>query len=337
MSRLFSSFNISGVLLKNRIVMPPMCMYKVEDDSGKPNDFHNIHYSSCAIGGAGLIIVEATAVQSYGRITNRDLGLWDDEQILAHKILSQNIKRYGSVPAVQLAHAGRKSMCIDSVPTSCTNEPFDDGYKTPNKMSLDDILKFKTDFVNAAIRAEKAGYEMIEIHAAHGYLINQFLSKKLNKRDDIYKDGSLLLIEILKEIKNSVKIAVGVRLSASSWQSDDYDIDECIKICKDLEANEADFLHISSGGIHAKPDDMPIIAPLYQCEYAKKIRENVKIPVIAVGLINGAATAEALLLGEVCDLVAFGRAMLADSNLAFKMAAELREKELIDSSYLRAF
>lgn len=337
MAKLFSPIQIGKISLKNRIVMPPMCLYKVSLNDGKPTKFHIDHYTARALGGTGLIIVEATAVSPEGRITNADLGLWSDEQIVAHKNLVDSLKFYDLKVGIQLAHAGRKSMCVDSTPLSSCEIKFDENYKIPKKMSLNEIQILKQNFVNSAIRAKKAGYDLIEIHAAHGYLINQFLSKKLNQRDDKYKENSLLLKEILTEVKSAVDCAVGVRLSASTWQSDDYGIDECVKLCVELEKIGADFLHISSGGVYANPDNTLKIAPLYQAEFAKAVKKAVKIPVIAVGLIKTGSDGEALLLGDVCDLVAYGRELLKEPNLAYKMANELNEKSVIENSYQRAF
>ncbi|MDL0088997.1 tRNA-dihydrouridine synthase [Campylobacter gastrosuis] len=337
MAKLFSPLQIGKISVKNRIVMPPMCLYKVSLDDGKPTKFHTDHYTARALGGVGLIIVEATAVLPEGRITNADLGLWSDEQVLAHKNLVDSLKFYDLKVGIQLAHAGRKSMCVDSTPLSSCEIKFDENYKTPKNMSLDEIDNFKQSFVSSAIKAQKAGYDLIEIHAAHGYLLNQFLSKKLNQRDDKYKDGSLLLKEILTQVKANVSCAVGVRLSATTYQSDDYGLDECVKLCVELEKTGADFLHISSGGVYANPDISLKIAPLYQAEFAKAVKKAVKIPVIAVGLIKTGSEGEALLLGDVCDLVAYGRELLKEPNLAYKMASELNEKSLIENSYQRAF
>lgn len=338
MVKLFSQHNLGKLSIKNRIIMPPMCLYKVSDDSGKPNEFHDIHYTCRAMGGVGAIIVEATAVEARGRITNKDLGLWSDEQVEAHLNLVSKIKKYGAKVGIQLAHAGRKSMCVDSTPISSCDIKFSDEYKAPVKMSLDDIDSLKQSFINSAIRAKKAGYEFIEIHAAHGYLINQFLSKKLNTRDDEYgKDRLKLLRDIFIAVKNATDCVVGVRLSASSWQSDDYDIDFSIEICKELERLGVDFLHISSSGVYPVPDKMPEIRPLYQAEYAKAIKDVVNVPVIAVGLIRTGAEGEALLICNACDFVAYGRELLANPNLAYKMAAELKEYNSIDTSYIRAF
>ncbi|MBE3021820.1 NADH:flavin oxidoreductase/NADH oxidase [Campylobacter sp. 7477a] len=340
MSKLFTPFKIGNSVIKNRIVMPPMCMYKVRDDNGFPRCFHRLHYAARSLGGAGLIIVEATAIEPRGRITHNDLGIWNDEQKEAHARLVKECVKYGAKMAIQLAHAGRKSEC-DDTPLASSALKFSDEYQIPKVMSLDDIAQVKSNFINAAIRAQSAGYEIIEIHAAHGYLINQFLSKSVNKREDNYggsfENRTRLLKEILTEMRAAVSIPIGVRLSADSWKSDDYDIDESVRLAKELESLGAAFIHVSSGGVHANVDRAPKFVPLYQAGYAKAIKEVVKIPVIAVGLITTASEGEALLLGDVCDGVAYGRELLRNPNFAQTAMRDLGEKELIEKPYRRAF
>ncbi|MBE2985772.1 NADH:flavin oxidoreductase/NADH oxidase [Campylobacter sp. RM12920] len=340
MSKLFTPFKIGNSVIKNRIVMPPMCMYKVKDDNGFPRCFHRLHYAARSLGGAGLIIVEATAIEPRGRITHNDLGIWNDEQKEAHARLVKECVKYGAKMAIQLAHAGRKSEC-DDTPLAPSALKFSNEYQIPKVMSLDDIAQVKSNFINAAIRAQSAGYEIIEIHAAHGYLINQFLSKSVNKREDNYggsfENRTRLLKEILTEMRAAVSIPIGVRLSADSWKSDDYDIDESVRLAKELESLGAAFIHVSSGGVHSNVDRAPKFVPLYQAGYAKAIKEVVKIPVIAVGLITTASEGEALLLGDVCDGVAYGRELLRNPNFAQTAMRDLGEKELIEKPYRRAF
>ena len=342
MSKLFSPFKIGNVEIKNRIVMPPMCMYKVKDDNGFPRCFHRLHYAARSLGGVGLIIVEATAVEPRGRITNKDLGLWNDEQTSEHERLVKECVKYGAKIGVQLAHAGRKSMC-DSEPIAPSAVKFSDEYKTPKEMSLKDIDLLKENFVKAALRAQSAGYEIIEIHAAHGYLLNEFLSPSINKRDDEYggsfENRTRLLREILKEIKNAVKIPVGVRISADSWLNEDWNLQDSVKLCEELENLGAAFIHVSAGGLFAgnELDNAPKFTPLYQASYAKAIKEAVEIPVIAVGLITKASEGEALLIGEICDAVAYGRELLRNPNFAQLAMSELGRDDLIEKPYKRAF
>ncbi|MFL1705604.1 NADH:flavin oxidoreductase/NADH oxidase [Campylobacter sp. MOP7] len=337
---LFTPFKIGDVEIKNRIVMPPMCMYKAKDDNGMPRCFHKLHYAARSLGGVGLIIVEATAVEPRGRITHNDLGLWSDEQIEDHAKLVKECVKYGSKMAIQLAHAGRKSEC-SSEPIAPSAIKFSDRYKTPKEMSLSDINLIKTKFIEAAARAQEAGYEIIKIHAAHGYLISEFLSPNINKRSDDYggnfENRTRLLREILTEAKAAVSIPVGVRISAHSFVNGDWSIEDSVTLARELENLGAAFIHVSSGGFFEKVDFMPRLVPLYQCSYAKAIKKAVNIPVIAVGLITTASEGEALLLGEVCDAVAYGRELLRNPNFPQLAMSELGVTDLIEKPYKRAF
>ena len=338
-SLLFSPLKIGDLQIKNRIVMPPMCMYKAKEGNGLPRCFHRLHYAARALGGVGLIIVEASAVEPRGRITSRDLGLWNDEQQEAHARLVKECAKYGAAMAVQLAHAGRKSECEGLIAPSAVK--FSESYKTPRQMSAEDIVSVKQNFVRAAIRAQCAGYAAIEIHAAHGYLISEFLSPGVNLRDDEYggsfENRTRFLKEILSEIRTAVQIPVGVRISAQSWVKGDWSLDDSVQLAKKLEALGAAFIHVSTGGFFERTDSVPTVAPLYQASYAKAVKQAVGIPVIAVGLITKASEGEALLLGGVCDAVAYGRELLRNPNFAQAAMSELGCSELIENSYKRAF
>ena len=342
MGILFKNGNIGNLQLKNRIVMPPMCMYK-SDESGEIKPFHHYHYVSRALGGVGLIIVEATAVEARGRISSNDLGLWSDEHIKKHKKLNKKCQYFGAKTAIQLAHAGRKSEVVHSTPIAPSQIAFSDDlpYKMPDEATLENISDIKKLFVNAAIRAKKANYDAIELHAAHGYLLCEFLSPLTNKREDIY-GGSLenrcrLTLEIAKEIKQSVNLPLIVRISADEWMNEGWNIEDSIYLSKELEKVGVNAIHVSSGGNQSKPNKMPKIEPLYQANFAKSITQTVSIPVIAVGLITNAKEGEKLLEEEYCDFVAYGRELLKNPNLAFVMADELDKKEMINKSYQRAF
>ncbi|MFV0480649.1 MAG: NADH:flavin oxidoreductase/NADH oxidase [Campylobacteraceae bacterium] len=340
MSLLLSSYKLGSLELKNRIVMPPMCMYSVKDNSGEVSDFHIHHYTARAIGEVGLIIVEATGVVSGGRITNNCLGLWNEKQMLSHKKLVDGVHNFGSKIAIQLNHAGRKSTVKEEIPIAPSNIAFSDEYKTPKEMSLADIEKLKKDFVDAGLRAKEAGYDAIELHVAHGYLLSEFLSPLINQRNDKY-GGSLenrcsLIIEIAKLFKEKVKLPLIVRVSADEWVEGGWDVKSTIYLARELKGI-IDILHVSSGGLQAVTPKMPIIAPLYQIKYAKEIKDAIKIPVIAVGLITTPSEGEALLLGETCDLVAYGRELLRNPNLANDAAKILKEKEKITLQYQRAY
>ena len=342
MSLLFKSGNIGTLELKNRIVMPPMCMYK-SDDSGELKTFHKTHYLARAIGGVGFIIVEATAVEPRGRISDEDLGLWEDSQIIQHQELNEDIHFFGAKTAIQIAHAGRKSTVKDTTPIAPSAIAFsnEEPFKIPISASLEDIKNIKELFVKTAIRAKIANYDAIELHAAHGYLLCEFLSQLSNKREDIY-GGSLenrcrLVLEITKEIKQKVDLPLIVRISADEWMKEGWNIDDSIYLSKELEKLGVDAIHVSSGGNQEKTNNSPELKPLYQSHWAKQIKENINIPVIAVGLITTAIEGEKLLEEKYCDFVAYGREILRNPNLAFYAASEFKEKDKIDSSYQRAF
>ena len=342
MSLLFKSGNIGTLELKNRIVMPPMCMYK-SDNSGEIKDFHKYHYVSRALGGVGFIIVEATAVEPKGRISDADLGLWEDSQIIQHKELNEDIHFFGAKTAIQIAHAGRKSIVKNTTPIAPSAIAFSDEepFKTPISASLEDVKNIKELFVKTAVRAKKANYDAIELHAAHGYLLCEFLSPLTNKREDIY-GGSLenrckLVLEITKEIKQEVDLPLIVRISADEWMNEGWNISDSIYLSKELEKIGVNAIHVSSGGNQEKTDNSPELKPLYQSNWAKQIKKEINIPVIAVGLITTAIEGEKLLEEKYCDFVAYGRELLRSPNFAFYAASEFKEKDKINSSYQRAF
>ncbi|MGD9623675.1 MAG: NADH:flavin oxidoreductase/NADH oxidase [Arcobacter sp.] len=342
MSLLLKSANIGALELKNRVVMPPMCMYK-SDESGEIKDFHKYHYVSRALGGVGFIIVEATAIEPKGRISSNDLGLWDDSLIEKHKQLNKDIHSFGAKTAIQIAHAGRKSIVTDSTPIAPSSIAFskEAPYKLPKEVSIEEIKDIKELFIKAAFRAKEANYDAIELHAAHGYLLCEFLSPISNNRTDNY-GGTLanrcrLVLEIATEIKQKLDLPLIVRISADEWMSGGWNIEDSIYLSKELEKLGVDAIHVSSGGNLEKPDNAPTIQPLYQSSWAKKIKENVNIPVIAVGLITTAIEGEYLLENSTCDFVAYGRELLRNPNFVFNAANEFKEKEKINSSYQRAF
>jgi NADPH2 dehydrogenase len=342
MSLLLQEGTIGGVTLKNRIVMPPMCMYHA-DHNGHPNAFHTLHYGSKALGGVGLIIVEATAVESRGRISEHDLGIWEDEHIASHRTLTAISHDNGAKIAVQLAHAGRKCECDSESPVAPSAIAFstEAPYRIPSALTLEEIEGIKDSFVCAALRAKDAGYDMVEIHGAHGYLLCEFLSPLSNQRSDIYggtfENRCRLLVEVTQAVKEAVNLPVIVRISAEEWMEDGWNIEDSIALSKVLKIAGADVIHVSAGGNQAVTQTQPPIVPLYQAEYAKRIRHEGSIPTIAVGLITTPAEGEALLMGEVCDFVAYGRALLRNPNLALAAAKEFQETEKIPASFRRGF
>lgn len=342
MSLLLSPYEENGLSLKNRVVMPPMCMYKAHSD-GKVTPFHFVHYAARAIGGVGLIIVEASAVEARGRISENDLGIWNDEQVSGHQQLVDLCHEHGAKMGIQLAHAGRKSLCASSTPVAPSAIAFSDthGYKLPHELSLAEMQDVKKHFVQAALRATYAGYEFLELHAAHGYLLCEFLSPLSNQRNDQY-GGSLenrcaFVLEVAKAILDATQdVPLFVRISADEWMENGWGIEESIYLSQKLQNMGVAMIHVSAGGNNVA-QKMPALVPMYQAAYAKVIRESVHIPTIAVGLITTAEEGEKLLHGGFCDLVAYGRELLRNPNFVFYAAKAEEKKALIDPSYARAF
>lgn len=340
MPSLTSSFVLSNsIMIKNRIVMPPMVNYQATE-AGQSTKFHEIHYGARALGGVGLIIVEATAVNKYGRLSLGDLGLWDEHQITGHQKIVHTCHEFNSKIGVQLAHAGRKTP--PNVAQSVAPSPlqFSELYELPQELSIPEIQALQSDFVQAALRAEKAGYDLIELHAAHGYLINSFLSPLTNHRTDQYggsfENRILFLVEIIDLIKEQTPIPVGVRISASEWTTGGWDIKDSIKLTNQLEGKIA-YIHVSAGGNQAKPDLMPKIKPLYQIPYAAQIKKECNVPVIAVGYITTIKEGNRILKENACDLVAYGRELTRNPNLPQFAAQEMQQTQKIHPSYVRSF
>lgn len=307
----FEAYKLKNLELKNRIVMAPMCMYS-SDNNGIVQDFHRVHYGSRAIGGTGLIIQEATAVTSQGRISSWDLGIWEDSQIEGLASVVKQIHDGGAAAGIQLAHAGRKCEAEDEVTIAPSAINFSKEYPVPREMSQEKIHETVLAFGQAARRADQAGYDLIELHGAHGYLIHEFLSPLSNTRTDNY-GGSLenrirFLKEIIAEVRNywPEHKPLIIRLSASDYLQGGLDLDQTIEIINMAKA-EIDAFHISSGGLLTAPIKA---YPGYQVGLAEKIRQTCDVPVVAVGLINSIEQVEDILGNERADLVALGRELL---------------------------
>ncbi|MBW1618300.1 NADH:flavin oxidoreductase/NADH oxidase [Empedobacter falsenii] len=342
MSKLFESININeSISLKNRIIMSPMCQYSSED--GFPNDWHFQYYVSRAVGNVSAIIQEATAVVAEGRISYGDLGIWKDEHIEVYQKLTSEIKKYNCVPGIQLAHAGRKASTekpwlghnqIKSnekngwKTVSSSNLPFNESDEIPHQLTISEIENVIIEWGKATERAIKAGFEILEIHGAHGYLVHQFLSPLINNRTDEY-GGSFenrirFVLEIVAEMqKNITTQTLWVRLSASDWAENGWNLDETIKLCKILKQNGVEVIDVSSGGgvSHQKID----VKKNYQVPFANEIKNQVEIITGAVGLIFEPKQAEEILQNNEADLIFLGRELLRDPYFALRAAKELNE------------
>jgi NADPH2 dehydrogenase len=334
----FEKYSIHGLELRNRIVMPPMCMYS-SDHTGAVKEFHKMHYGARAIGGAGLIIQEATAVEPRGRISDRDLGLWSDDHIPGMKALVQIVKGSGARAGIQLAHAGRKSESASDTPVAPSAIAFSEDYRTPREMTVHEIRDVVQAFRDAARRALMAGYDLLEIHAAHGYLIHEFLSPLTNKREDMY-GGSLVnrtrfLREVLMEVREvwPENKPLIIRVSATDYLPGGIDGDEIVRIVDQIK-DLIHMVHVSTGAI--APANMNLY-PGYQVQYAEKIRRECEIPTIAVGLIQNIDQVEEILQNGRADLVALGREILRNPNWVLNNMHSGKIETRYPDQYFRAY
>lgn len=355
MSALFSPARWGRLELANRIVIPPMCTYSAED--GCATSWHTMHYGNLAQSGAGLLILEATAVEARGRISPYDLGLWSDAQAQALQPVLAHIRRYSPMPVcVQLAHAGRKASSVrpweggGAMPASdprawptisASSQGFMPTDPAPQAATLQDIAHIRQAFVDAAVRAQQLGLDGIELHAAHGYLLHQFLSPLSNTRTDAY-GGSLsnrmrLTLEVLEAVRAALPqdFPVGVRISGTDWVDGGWDIAQSCALADALAQRGCTFLHVSSAGLDAAQQIS--IGPGYQVPLAQQLRDHLqgRMPVIAVGLITQPAQAEAIVQSGQADAVGVARAMLYHPRWPWEAARQLGATVPCAPQYLR--
>jgi 2,4-dienoyl-CoA reductase-like NADH-dependent reductase (Old Yellow Enzyme family) len=343
MATLFESVKFKDLTIKNRIMMAPMCMYSAKD--GVVSDFHMAHLGARAVGGVGLIIVEATGVSPEGRISPYDAGIWDTKHVEAFKPIVNFCKSSGSAIGIQLAHAGRKAST--NAPWFGENPlkpgsgawqtvapsplPFNESYSTPREMNESDIKKVIADFTKGAKNANECGFDVIEIHAAHGYLINEFLSPLSNHRNDNYgrspENRSRLLLEIIESIKKvwPENKPIFVRISAVDWVEGGFGLKDSVILAKMLKEAGVSLIDCSSGGV--SPKAKMKVYHGYQLEFAKEIRQKADIPVSAVGLITTPEFADFIVSSETADMVAMGRELLRNPywplHAAFKLGIDI--------------
>ena len=339
MSKLYSSYALRGLELSNRIVVSPMCQYSAEN--GMANDWHLVHLGSRAVGGAGLIFTEAAAVSPEGRISPSDLGIWSDEHIKPLKRITTFIKTQGVSSGIQLAHAGRKASCQPPWEGGKQISPIAGGWQTvaptampfyeddvaPIELSVEEIQAIIQSFVNAAKRAVTAGFDIIEIHAAHGYLLNQFLSPLTNKRKDKYggsfENRMRLLIEVTIGIRAVIpqEMPLFVRISAEEWATGGHTIEESLEVAKLLNTNGVDLIDCSSGAV-VRQQNIPVKVN-YQVPFAERIKKETNIATGAVGLITDIFQAEDILDKDEADLIFIGREMLRNPYFALLGADQM--------------
>ncbi len=317
-STLFSPLALRGLTLRNRIVLAPMCMGSAGED-GRATDWHLAHYLARAMGGVGLLLLEATAIEPRGRLCQNDLGLWSDAQIEPLARIVRLAQAEGAAIGVQLAHAGRKAWSADSghgpeQPVAPSPIPFDDGWRRPHPLTITEIDEIIAVWQAAAARARAAGFDIVEIHAAHGYLIHQFLSPLANERADEY-GGSLtnrmrLLLCVVRAVRQVWPLdrPLLVRVSATDWAAGGLTVEDLVATARELIESGVDLIDVSSGGIG--PDGPGNVGPGYQVPFAAQIRRQAKVATAAVGLITTAELADEIVRSGRADLVALGRELL---------------------------
>ena len=355
MSALFTPLTLRGTTFRNRLWVAPLCQYSVEEHDGIPTDWHLVHLGSFALGGAGLVMTEATAVNPEGRISPEDTGIWNEQQRDAWARITAFITSQGAVPGMQLAHAGRKGSTWRHFDPRHGTQPRAEGgwtavapsavafegYDVPRELTIEEIEAVVDDFAAAATRAISAGFELLEVHAAHGYLLHQFLSPLSNLRDDAY-GGSLenrarLLLAIVRAVREAVGdgIPLLVRFSATDWAEGGWDREQTAVVAAwALEAG-ADLFDISTGGL-VSGVKIPL-GPGYQVPFAEFVHETAHAPVSAVGLITEAQQAEEVVASGRADAVMMGREMMRDPHFAWRAAADLGvDLDYYPPQYLRS-
>jgi 2,4-dienoyl-CoA reductase-like NADH-dependent reductase (Old Yellow Enzyme family) len=357
-SNLFTPLTLRGTTIPNRAWMAPMCQYSAAatgPDAGAPNDWHVQHYGARAVGGPGLILVEATAVAPEGRISPGDLGIWDDGQLEGHRRLTAFMRDQGVVPGIQLAHAGRKASTdlqfnggaalTEDQGGWTTVGPsaiaFSDAMPVPHELSAEEIHGVIAAFTDAARRAIAAGYEVIEVHAAHGYLVHEFLSPVSNRREDAYGGSFEGRIRLALALADAVRAAVGeqvpvlFRLSATDWiEPEGWTADDTVRLAALLREHGVDMLDVSSGG--NLPRATIPNGPGYQVPFAARVRREAGLPAAAVGLITEARQAEKILIDGEADAVLIGRELLRNPFWPRQAARELGDTHPLPPQYGRA-
>ena len=324
---LFTPFLLKQVVLKNRVVMPPMCMYSAADD-GMVTDWHVLHYTTRAVGQVGLIIVEATGVEPRGRISHRDLGIWDDGHIAGLKRIVDNVHAQGSKIALQLGHAGRKSEVPNSISVAPSAIAFNETCGMPAALTVKEIINIIQKFAQAARRAVAAGFDVIELHAAHGYLINEFLSPLTNLRTDEYGGNHSNRVRLLKEVLIAVRAVVPqempiiVRVSADDYHEDGNRPENVADMLNLIKQYGIDLVNVSSGAVISV---MPRVFPGYQIPMALVIKQKTGLPVLGGGLVTEPAQALQLVKAGI-DLVYTGRVLLRNPYWPLQAASVLHQE-----------
>jgi 2,4-dienoyl-CoA reductase-like NADH-dependent reductase (Old Yellow Enzyme family) len=356
MAHLFEPLTLKSITLRNRVGVSPMCEYSSDD--GVANDWHLVHLGSRAVGGAGLVIVEATAVSPEGRITPGDAGIWAEKHVEPLARINRFMKQHGAVPAIQIAHAGRKASAsrpwhggdhlADAdggwTPVAPSAVAFGDGLdRVPHALTVEEIKRVQADFVAAAKRSLAAGFEWLEFHGAHGYLAHEFLSPLVNKRTDNYggsfENRTRFFVETIQALRRvwPEHLPLTTRISATDWAEGGWDIDQSVELARKLKAEGVDLIDCSSGG--AVANAKIALGPGYQVPFAERIRREAGIATAAVGMITEAAQADEIIRSGKADIVLLARESLRDPYWPAHAAKKLGHAKAVPPpvQYLRAW
>jgi len=338
MPSLFDEFSLKGLTLRNRIMMSPMCQYQAAED-GTLNEWHHVHYGARAVGGVGLLMVEATAVEPRGRISVNDLGIWSDEQVAGFQRLNEFAHRYGAKTAIQIGHAGVKSETKEPNVGPSANDHFSEKYPRPHALTVEEIQGIVASFKQGAVRAVAAGFDAVELHGAHGYLINQFLSGFFNERTDEYGGSAEKRLRFAREVIDAVKgvlpeaMPLLMRVSATEYDERGYGVDEMVEMVKVFKQHGVDMIDVSSGGTipHLPAGIAPY--PGYQAEMSAQIRRAADVPTIAVGMLDHPQLAEEVVRNGRADVVAIGRGFLRNPHWVKEAADALQVEFALPNTY----
>ncbi len=352
MAHLFEPLALRSLTLRNRILVSPMCQYSSVD--GDSTDWHLVHLASRAVGGAALVFTEATAVAAEGRISPRDLGIYDDRHVEGLARIVRVVQGEGSAAGIQLAHAGRKASTTPPwlgghavapadggwEPLGPTTAPFADGYPTPREATVADLAEVAAAFRAAALRARAAGFDVAEIHAAHGYLIHEFLSPLTNTRSDLYGGSYDHRVRLCLEVADAVRavwpesLPVFVRISCTDWKEGGWDVEQSVELARRLRGRGVDLIDCSSGG--AVHDARIAVGPGYQVAFAERVRREAGISTGAVGMITDPAQADTIVRTGQADCVLLARELLRDPYWPLHAAGELGQQIPWPQQYTRA-
>lgn len=337
MALLFNPFELKGLQVKNRIMMSPMCQYSVWDEDGAPNAWHDVHYVSRAVGGVGLVMIEMTDVVPDGRITVNDLGIWSDQQIPAFRRIIDQVHGYGAKIGIQIAHAGRKAESPSLIPEAPSAIRFSERYRVPRALSSDEVKGLVDAFAAGARRAVAAGVDTLELHGAHGYLIQQFMSPLSNQRDDEWGEPIRFPLAVIQAVKSEIPstMPLMMRLSATEYDPRGYSFEQLVEMARRFHQAGVDMFDISSGG--NAPMGPERIYPGYHVPYGAKIRESLGVPVIAVGILEDPSLAESVLQQGQADIIALARGLLRDPYWPNTAAMALDATVQVPKQYYRAF